>query len=484
MVPAAEHEVSTGGGGEPGEDAEPTISPKELALFVARAIRLNLGLCLIVAAVVGFLGSTVVAAMPTVYEATFKIFIQEGGSLTMSLASGQDRNRKIEGARGLEEFILARDNLLSVVREARLVDTWPNTRSLPLRLKDDAVASIFGPPARKDMERAFVEMLGASITGRTEGESVRVSAQWREPQNAYDIARLVQRNFLASRAAHDLGPIQRAIPFLEEQLQQADLSIEAGVSHVLEAATGKPVSQPTGAQGVKPEAAKDPSLVELASLSKQLADARRQQRALVDPWRKRLVELKAQLTELKVQYSDDHPLVMQAQARIEAASQTPDEVTALKAKETELMAAISARAAAKRPGEEVSVDDPTKDMGGSKDPEEVGLATTKSRLFSALRKGEEISARLESARIELATAEADFDHRYVVIEQPEVPGKPLKGKKPVLFMGVLVASLLLGVLAGALREFRRGRLIESWQVRDIGLPILAEVDLKKLPPGK
>ncbi|MFT3925228.1 MAG: hypothetical protein QM778_22010 [Myxococcales bacterium] len=446
---------------------------------MVRAVRLNLGLCLLIATVVALLGSTIVAAMPVIYEATFKIFIQDGGNLTVSLASGRDRNRAIEGARGLEEFILARDNLLSIVREAQLVERWPSTRPLPMRLKDQLMGSIFGQPAARDLERGFVEMLGSSITGKKDGESIRVSAQWRDGPSAYEVARLVQRNFLAARASHDLGPIQRAIPFLEAQLQQADLAIESGVTRVLET-SAKPAVSATAPKKPVSDPERDASLVELASLTRELAEIRREQRSLMEPYRKRLTELKTVVADLKIQYSEDHPLLQQAEARVEAASELPAEMASLKAKEADVLARLASKGVNK-----VSAGDAAEEELDAPVPVDTGdieLAPVKARLFNALRKSDEIAARLESARIELASAETDFNHRYVVIEQPEVPSRPLKGKKPVLFIAVLIASILFGVAGAGLREFRRGRLMEPWQVRAIGLPLLAEVELKKLPP--
>ncbi len=453
-------------------------------LFAARSARRNFVFCLLIAALVGALGSTVVAAIPPVYEATVKIFVQEGGAVTSALASGRDRFRPVEGGRGLEEFIFARANLLSIAREAKLVETWPNTRTLPMYLKDRAVTGLLGPTSRKDMERGFVEMLTTSITAAQEGDSVRVHAQWREKQNAYEIARLVQRNFLAAREEHDLGPIQRAISFLETQLQQADEAIEGAVVRVqtAQSQSGRPPSSTTttttSARPAK-SSASDTSLQELATMSRQLAEARREQRVLVEPWRRKLAELKAQELDLKVQYSANHPLVLQLQARIAAATEVPEELAALRKKEAELLATLSRHGGGTRvPGESAA------ERAAAAATDDPALEVPKTRLFNALRKSDEIASRLDDARIELATAEADFKHRYVVVEEPEVPTKPLKAKKPLLFVVVFFASLLLGVVAGALRELLRGRLDEAWQVRSLGIPLLAEVEIKKLPPNR
>lgn len=483
----------SGGAVEDGEHSG--LQPKELLLFAGRAVRQNLALSIITACIIALVGSTAVSAMPLVYDATFKIFVQEGGSVTSSLASGRDRNTPIDAARGLQEYILARDNLLSIVREAKLVDGWAATRALPMRLKDQLIRALLGPPSRPDMERVFVEMLSTSITASMEGSSVGGHAQWRSGKGAYDIARLVQRNFLAARASHDFGPIQRAIPFLEAQLEESDKNIESAAAALHSRSELVHADDPKkGLAGVvvPAELAKSgggsmASLLELASISRRLSETRRKQRELTGPWQQRIAALKAELVDAKASYSDDHPKVMQLEARIAAASEVPEELAALRATEAELRTSMASIKPARPAGDSAANGDAG--VAGSDvaevdvtNDEETALAPLRVRFMNALRRSEEIAQRLETARIELAAAQADFEHRYVVIAQPELPDKPLKNKKPILFPLVFVAAILLGIAAAVGRELMKDRIVESWQARSLGLPLLAEVELGKLPP--
>jgi uncharacterized protein involved in exopolysaccharide biosynthesis len=455
------------------------FSPKDIALFAVRATRENLVFCVLIALAVAFIGSTVVSALPVFYDATSKIFIQDSGTLTSTLASGRERYRPIEGTRGLQEFILARDNLQSIVREAKLFDNWPKTRPWPMRIKDSVQSYLLGPPDRKGMERVFVDMLSTSISAAKEEDSIRIHAQWRDPESAYSIARLVQRNFLQARAEHDLGPIQRAIPFLEEQLREADQEIESAIARIQAAATSA-APEPTApkpAEAPKPgAAAASASLTaDLANLTRQLSDIRRQQRALTEFRRQRLSELKMQLLDMKASYSDEHPLIRQQEARIASMNEVPEEVAALREKEAQLLSSLASRGIA-RPATEPGAAAAARQPAG---PDAIELAPLQARLGSALRKSDEMVARLEGTRIELATAEADFKHRYVVVEEAEISRTPLKPKKQLFgFLGVFVAALVLGIGAGTLRELRRGRLVELWQVRALGIELLGEVNLK------
>jgi len=478
-LPPVIEDEETEGGAEVDDGDKPPFSPVEIALFAVRSARQNLWLCLLVGLAISGLGSTVVVSLPPTYDVTSKIFVREGGSVTSTLATGRDRSIQVDGKRGIQELILARDNLLSIVREANLVDRWPNTRPLPMRIKDRLSAYLFGPPSRKDMERAFVEMLELRITGEEENESIRFHSQWRDAEGAYDIARLVQRNFLQARAANDLGPIQRAIPFLESQLLEADKAIETAITRVISAQShGNAAPAPKPREVAPTPPAENSSVVELAALSKELSEARREERTLVEPWRRRIAELKAQMVELSATYTNDHPLIRQQEAKIAAASVVPDELAAVRAKESELMGRLASLGVV-RPNVPGVVGEPQVETVDINDPT---LAPMHARLAAALRKSDDVAERLESARIELTTAEADFRHRYVVVEEPEVPGKPMSGKRPLFFALVFVAAAVLGFLSGVLREVLKGRMVEPWQVRALGLDLLAEVDLKKLPP--
>ncbi|HLV22331.1 MAG TPA: hypothetical protein VKZ49_15670, partial [Polyangiaceae bacterium] len=83
----------------------------------------------------------------------------------------------------------------------------------------------------------------------------------------------------------------------------------------------------------------------------------------------------------------------------------------------------------------------------------------------------------DRARLELTTAEAAFKYRYVVVQEPEAPRKPVKPNRRMLILASLAGALMLGLLAGAARELATGRVIEAWQVKQLGVPLLADIDL-------
>jgi hypothetical protein len=482
------------------EEAAPAYSAAEIAQFVLRSTKQHLWLGLSVGTLIGALGLAIASCIPPVYEATCKVFIQDSVGMTSNLTAGRTMSRPLEGARALDEFILARDNLMDIAREAKLFEAWPRTRPFVLRIKDRVFEAMLGSPSARDMDRTFVAMLATSISAAKDGESVRIHGRWRDPLSAYEVTRLVQRNFLAARAAYELGPIQRAIPFLESQLQAAEGEIESSIAriqafHEGNAASHTPAKAPAGpnappaapaptATDAEPKPAAKSPASELLAVSRELSETRQKLRAIVEPARQRVAALKLELIELQASYSVDHPKILQQQAKIAAASAAGDEVDKLKLREAELLAAL-ARATGR----------PTTSTGGGSGsnaidvppvnapPESLEVYPMQARLGAAMRKADDLSGRLETARIELATAEADFHHRYVVVEEAEVPGRPLKSKTPIFYGASIALGLLAVFLVGTLRELRRGRLVDPWQVRSLGLPLLGEVRLRQLPSG-
>ena len=114
------------------------------------------------------------------------------------------------------------------------------------------------------------------------------------------------------------------------------------------------------------------------------------------------------------------------------------------------------------------------------------LAAAKEKLRVVTAKYNSVDKRLDAAQLELTTAQTAFKYRYLVTEEPEPPRQPISPNRPRLIAMSLAAALVLGLIAGGARELATGRFIEVWQVRMLGLPLLAEikgVPGHKLPPS-
>ena len=207
---------------------------------------------------------------------------------------------------------------------------------------------------------------------------------------------------------------------------------------------------------------------------------------MIEPWQRLNAELKFKLTELRASYGPQHPAVRQQEARVSAASLPPPELLDLKQQEQALLASIAsfvgeASEATSSRSLGIGPRVPGAGLRLESDSEDPELDATRVRLNAALDKARDVRDRLDAARMEMATASVSFKYRYAVVESAEVSRKPTKPKRELLYGIAVGVALLLGMLVGAARELMTGRLVEPWQVRSLGLDILAEVNLQEPP---
>ncbi|MET0340715.1 MAG: hypothetical protein ABW252_06920 [Polyangiales bacterium] len=491
----------------------PSASSMELTRFALSAARRHWLLGLAVMLLSGALGMMMVSVIPATYESNAKIFDTQSTNITATVAGG--RRGDEGGMRGIRETVFNRANLLSIVRESKLVERWKATRTWPLVIKDDLMAYLFGVAEQKDLERGMVGLLEerAVTVQAEENSSIRFKVQLRDPVLARDVTDLVQRNFLEQRRKAEFAAIERGIALLEEEKKRADEDIEPAIKEMeammakvrqkkIDAATKRLTEATTPAAGAPRKAARAPAPAQLATtpvpvaprppppeVTERLEEIRRAQRNVLEPWQRLNAELKFKLTELRASYGPQHPAVRSQEARVSAASLPPPELLDLKQQEQALLASVASfseatPAEAARPAgigpRSVGPSARTLLEQEGEDPE---LGVTRVRLNATLDKAREVRDRLDAAHMEMATATVGFKHRYAVVEPAEVSRKPVKPKRELLYGVAIGVALLLGLLVGAVRELMTGRIVEPWQVRNLGLDVLAEVNLSE-PPSR
>lgn len=496
-------------GTPPTEPETPGLDTLEIVRYALAAARRHWPLGCAVALVVGALGVFVASAIPSVYESSSKVFDSQSSNITASVA-GARRDDERDNMRGVREFALSRENLLSIAREVKLLESWQATRIWPLKLKDQAFEALFGPQTDEDKERVLLELLERAITVDIEdNSSIRIRVQWRDPRIAYELVTLSQRNLLRRRGEGGIEAVERAIALLDQELTRAESAIDPAVKEVArllekartEAAllrTPRPAAGPRRVVRVTPAAATEPRPEPAvpADIAQKLEELRREERELLDPWQRRNNEVKLQLAELRSVYAPEHPLVRQQEAKVAAAAVPPSELAENKAKQAALLASVAAigsppearPAEARRPviaraQEAVAPHERMPATSLDREPEAPEIAAARARLDDALDKVHGLNDRLDAARLEIASKLAGAADRYVVVQAAEVSRKPVRPKRSLLYAGAVIVALLLGLGTGAARELASGRLIETWQVRALGLEVLGEVplDLSKLP---
>jgi uncharacterized protein involved in exopolysaccharide biosynthesis len=384
-----------------------------------------------------------------------------------------------------------------LVHDAKLVENWPLTRNWLQRCIDRARLALHGPTAAKDMEEMLTPMLESMIEVKTEDNaSIRFRASWRDPTTAQRLTQLVQRNYIASKESDELTAIAGATNVLEEELRQADASFEPAVTELRdqmaklrEQAKSKTPQTAGVAASVIPIAIELPRpATPPIDLTAKLNEIRNEERAILEPWQRRNADLKFQLADLQSVYGPAHPAVVQLEIKLKAASAEPVELMDVRQREADLKASIaswaftghsstgaygSGTATGRPPADRDLLHDLVANVAD--DPR---LAPARIQLESVLRKSQEMKGRLDATRMEVAIAEVGFKYRYRVIEPARFWAKPISPKFPGLIAAVVAATLILGFLAGAARELIAGRVMEEWQVKQLGVNVLARVDVR------
>jgi uncharacterized protein involved in exopolysaccharide biosynthesis len=231
------------------------------------------------------------------------------------------------------------------------------------------------------------------------------------------------------------------------------------------------------------EAPVDPEVVNLKVM---IIAKRRVIQDLEEYRQRRLAELQAQLAEQSSSYTASHPVVVATKESMSSLQKDSPQITQLRRDERELLKQYSARGGVARDLEggrsgasstdRAQLPAYARESRREQDESET-MQYWRTQLDFALQKYENLVGRIEAARIELDTARAAFAYRYVVIRPAEVSKKPTKPKVPLLMgLGIFAGAVLAFVVTAGL-DFRRGILLESWQIEArVGVPVLSELD--------
>jgi uncharacterized protein involved in exopolysaccharide biosynthesis len=456
-----------------------------IARFVLRAPRRRPRLAASVL-LLGLLTTVAVAVCaPRVYAVTTKILVQR--NVVIPLLGNPRRPLPADWdvpTRGTSETILRRDNLVAIIKETNLTERGNVGRS-PLSMGLEWVArAVLGPVSEEDKQRALVGALEKKLGVQADETTITISFSWHDPKVAYQIISCVERNFLRERGENDTAAITETIAILETEAARQREAIDAGLVGAQKiqqavASAGPPGSAlrsprwATAERGLR--AASAGGAASTTTTSVDLAQKRAAIQALEDPWQRRLIDLKAQLATVRLTYASAHPSVMVLEEKIRQASVEPPELTTLKGEEHRLLAQIKGVA----PGDtrlgtassaSLAAVAAVADLNDS--PE---LIAAKARLIAAVQKYEELRDRIDSARLEINTAQAAFKFRYSVVVPVDMPKSPTKPNFPMIGLGGLALSIVLAFAAAGAKDRASDLFLEAWQVQQLPIPLLAEV---------
>ncbi len=455
---------------DPDEERESLLETVTFAMRSARRRR-KLSLALIVIGAVLTGAASLLA--PRSYSCEAHILVMRN-SLSAALAGPQNPLAPDDkrDANEYQQQVLSRANIEAIVKEQKLVERFDLTRS-PLGRITNGLAETFGRPKASE-EQIFAALVGKierDIKITIETSTVVIAIDWSDPDMAYDTVDQAVKNFTAARYATEVGVIPEAIGILQNYAEEARNEMERSALAVRDAKAqnanpGAPIRRATG--GVT---RRDPAG------DARLSEVRRQIREITEARGRRINELNNQLAEMSTTYASAHPAVVALKATIEATQQESPALVALKSKEAALLSdgATGTRRPQAGPGVVAAGANPA--PGAPGETEGDGVTEAQGRFEAALRRYEGLRTRIDEAKIEQQTANANFKHKYSVVRPADRPGAPNRPIGLMMGVGGGLLTLLLVLLSSAVADKLSGIFYEPRRVRDIlRIPVLGETD--------
>jgi uncharacterized protein involved in exopolysaccharide biosynthesis len=433
-----------------------------------------------------FFGGTfgLLRVLPKTYHTESRILAQR--NLVMPALGNPKRAVPIDSdtpTRAVSETILTRDNLVALIKQADLMDRWENQRGPLLHLKDMIVAHLRPPLTDAQRLDGLVGVLERQLSVSTDEATVTISVDWPNAQTAYDLVQTAQENFLEARHATEVSTIGETIAILEGHAANIRATVENTIDQIER--TRSEVARPHVASG-KPAGRRASGAfgAELSEVKAALDTKRKEVAEFEEARHRQLSQLRTQLSQQKAIYAPAHPAVIDTEQSIKDLSIDPPQLVALKAQEQELseryIQATELATAAQGPttGGIFRPKPPSSSSSKDKDAEEdERVEYPKARLKIAADNYEDLLRRIDSARIELDTAQAAFKYRYRVIRPAEIPERPIKPKATLVLAGGALLGILAGMFAALVLDLRGDRIHAAWQVEHrLNLPVLVQIE--------
>jgi uncharacterized protein involved in exopolysaccharide biosynthesis len=495
-------ERDDGGGGPP-----PDLL-KSYVAFMKRSVRKRRLVAACIFVVCATLTIAATALWPRTYHSEMVLFAQHTDALATRGDNGQ-------GAMwGAAETILRHDNVAAIIKQTDLIRLYEQRRPPLGKLRDAISEKLHGgkKPRPEDLADMLIGMVQNQLKVEGSDSTLTLSIDWPDAQTTALLLEAAEENFLEARHVQEISLLMEYISILEGHAAKLRTEVETMAAQLQDlkdkqrdeakkklkalgggedavAAAAPTIRHFTPAPSTKGE--QDDDLARLKSL---LENKQHEITELEDYRSHHLLELQNSLAELQTTYTDAHPKVIDTKANILSLSHESQQVTNLRADVKDLTAQIKMRtaSAAALTGGGTGFSAGGGEAGASAGPlpqDIMGLMqdsadnldpAVRAQFSYALDKYTALRSQISSARIDLDTAQAAFNHRYKVVAPPEVPNKPTKPKVPLVAGAGFILSLLLSMLIPIIAELRTGKIVERWQVHSLGLPILGEL---QFPPS-
>jgi uncharacterized protein involved in exopolysaccharide biosynthesis len=497
-------------------DSRDREKARNYASFVRGSVRRHR--FLVFAVFVSIMGATVGSffVLPKTYHVETKALAQPNSALTVrGDGPGADSLTRVAA-----DTVLRQDNLLALIQQTDLLRYTAEHRAPAQRAKDAVVKVLH---ARDDSEAdrldALVKLLAEKLavwtsdSGSTAGGStVTIAIDWQDAPMACRLVDAAQRAFLDTRYAREVTALAESIEILGRHTVSLQADIEdavGGIQRMRAARDGastevvpppSPSSRPRMLPVSRP-APRRPSVPdpELQQLQTELQAKQRAIDEIEGLRHRQLADIQTRLAEARTTYTENHPVISDLKQSIAALSVEPAQIATLRQDAAALKAAYDSRSAGENDLQAPSIVWTTAPAGSAsgasatppqlpgdvlrlaldlREDRDPGMVYARGQLRDAMDKYAALRAQIQTAQIDLETAQAAFKYRYTVVTPAHLPKTPTVPNVPLVTLAALVAAILSALLAAVLADLRKGRLLERWQIEKLlGRPILGDIAL-------
>lgn len=490
---------------------------RDYAFYALGSLRRHplLALAVIAAIVGGTVGSFF--ALPRTYHVETKALAQT----TSALAVRGDAPGADSLTRAAADTVLRQDSLLALIRETDLLQYMKDHRAPAQRLRDAIVTRLRGhEDSEADQLDSMVKQLEKKLVvwandgGNNAGEStVTIAIDWPDAAMACRLVDTAQRAYLDARYAREVTALEEGIAILRAHTASLKTDIDDAVGRIermrgAEAPKGAATAPPPSAP---PRLVAVPRTVEPSAprpdrdLQQINAEIQAKQHAideLEDLRRRRLSDLQARLAEARATFTESHPTIVDLKQSIAALSSESAQVAGLRQEiaslKSDLDASSTRAIAAPSPVLTWAPAPPSGPMASPTPPQmpadvlrvaldlredrDPAMVYARGQLRDAMDKYAALRSQIQTAQIELETAQAAFKYRYTVVTPARLPRHSTVPNIPVVTLVALMAALFCSFVVVVWTDLRRGRLLERWQIeRALGRPIIGEIALPEEP---
>jgi uncharacterized protein involved in exopolysaccharide biosynthesis len=375
-------------------------------------------------------------------------------------------------ANAARDAILRRDALAALVEETGLVERWRAGRS-PLSRLRDGVARLAGgrEPDRARQVEDLVDRLEKRLTVALPGaqpgaapgaakDRILVAIDWPDGETARLLVDAAVRRFFDARRRAEEATSRDALAVLEARAAEVRQRVEGEVARVREAEIALLRQRPELSRTYRAPNGRTPQEAELAQLKGTLESRKLALAELERLREQRVAELRAQLARERITYADGHPQLARTRELLERIAGPSAEADALRAEIERLDQQF--QQASEKAARLVDAEDPT-------------LEYRRTELRLLLAQYTSLRDRIDGARVEGAMARASFDRRYAFAVPPVAPRRAAWPVPALSVAAAVLGGALLALFAAATLDVRSRRVLEAWQLRDRGLPVLGEI---------